>query len=86
MKFGEVNVYCIVYLFPRLSKFTYTFVTFQWQEAKRRAIENEKRRKKLEEMRESMAEDGSPIKPSPKPQRIQDPDGELTENVEGFYL
>ena len=35
-------------------------------------------------MRESMAEDGSPIKPPPKPPRISDADGELTDSLEGL--
>lgn len=56
------------------------------QEAERKALENERRRRKLEEMREVMAEDGSPIKPPPKPPRISDLSEETPENLSGRHF
>ena len=56
------------------------------QEAERRAIQNVKRRKKLEEMREAMVEDGSPIKPPLKPPRVLDADEELSESTGFIFL
>ncbi len=43
------------------------FKRLSFQEASFRAAQNEKRRRRLEEMRETIHDEGSPLKPSPKP-------------------
>ena len=75
---------CICAYFKERNKIYFGIIMYK-QEAERRAIQNEKRRKKLEEMREAMVEDGSPIKPPLKPPRVLDADEELSEST-GFTL
>ncbi len=64
---------------------------FKWnallfQEASLRAAQNEKRRRRLEEMRETIHDEGSPLKPSPKPNPSGDISSDNTLEGKSIYL